>query len=182
MSEMPPSGILENPHHIGRDIIEAKKSFWELAQSRTHYRTQEEHIAFEKSVFGDDWQVSSAVYVNSSGWSGDESDPEQWITGLEISINKDFFGEENKDLIPYAVEHEVFEAWMWLKRGIKTQSAQANHLLARRRQFEMAMKDGKAEKLRDFYKQVIPEFSSELDYAYDVAKRKTKPNESSNNS
>lgn len=176
MSEInvPQSAILESHHYISRDIIEAKKNFWEFAKSRTKYRNQEDHISFEKEIFGEDWEVSSAVYINSPGWSGDENDPEQWITALEISINQDFFGEENKVLIPYAVEHEIFEAWLWSKRGIKPQSATANHLLARRRQFEMAMRDGNAEKLRDFYKKLTPELTSELDYAYAVAKRKVR--------
>ena len=126
-------------------------------------------------MFGPNWEISSAVYVIGYGrQSGEADDPEKLVTGLEISINQDFFGEENKDLIPYAVEHEIFEAWMWSKRGISPWSTRTNHLLARRRQFEMAMRDGKAEKLRNFYRKVNPEFTSEIDYAYEVAQRKVK--------
>ena len=104
--------------------------------------------------------------------SREESDPDKWITALEISVNTDFFGQENADLIPYAVEHEVMEAWMWSKRGISPQDSHNKHLLARRRQFEMAMKDGKAERLLSFYKKASPRSESELQYAYDKAKTK----------
>lgn len=170
--KVPDTSRLEKPHIVGRDMIEARKSFWELAQSRIVYRNQQEHIAFEKAVYGPNWENSSAVYVLSRGASGEGDNPDKWVTALEISINKDFFGQDNADLIPYAVEHEVLEAWMWSKRGISPQNSHTNHLLARRRQFEMAMKDGKAEKLLLFYKKVNPESESELQYAYDKAKIK----------
>ena len=149
--KVPESAELKKPHHVGRDIIEAKKSFYKLAKSRITLRSRGEHIAFEKEVFGEDWALSSAVFVLAPGTSGSKNDLEKWVVALEISINKDFFGKENKDLIPYAVEHEVFEAWMRSKRGISPQSSKINHLLARRKQLEMAMKDGKAEKLLAFY-------------------------------
>jgi hypothetical protein len=100
---------------------------------------------------------------------------EKWVIALEISINRDFFGEEHADLIPYAVEHEIYESWLWAKRGFHhPESSEVNHLLARRRQFEMAMKDGKAEKLLNFYKDKSPESASELQYAYERAKEKQK--------
>jgi hypothetical protein len=73
---------------------------------------------------------------------------------------------KNTDLIPYAIEHEIYEAWLWSKRGYIAQNSETNHLLARRKQFEAAMKDGKAEKLLDFYKKINPEITSELEYAY----------------
>jgi len=172
MPELPEFSILEKPHLMGRDISEARESFYALAKSRVTFRSQEEHVDFEKRVFGDDWEISSAVYVLSTGSSGEPTNLERWVTGLEISINKDFFGEENKDLISYAIEHEVYEAYLWAKRGYQPQSAHTNHMLARIKQFDMAMRDGKAEKLLTFYKKVNPESASELQYAYDKVKRR----------
>ncbi len=171
---LPESSELDKPYLIGRDVVEAKESFYELAKQRITYRSEDDHIKFEKSVFGHDWEKSSAVYVLSrKGLNVGENERRIWVTGLEISINTDFFGEDNKDLIPYAIEHEIYEMWLWTKPGISPQSSETNHLLARRRQVEMALKDGKAEKLISFYKELNPLFADELDYAYKVAQRKT---------
>lgn len=154
----------------------AKADFWELAKSRIFYRTDAEQLAFVKRLFGEDSQRRyTAVYVREVGTSGPEPDPEKWVTGLEISVNKDFFGNDFADLIPYAVEHEIYEAWLSVKRGLNP-SLEKQHLLARQRQFEMAARDGKAEKLRNFLS-TNPSYSDEVEYAYNKAVTKTQRRE-----
>jgi len=176
---IPESSNLEQPHLIGKDILEARRSFWELAKSRIVYRNQQEHIDFEKTVFGPDHHVSSAIYVLQAKNIGEGDNFQRWVKALEISVNVDFFGEEYKDLIPYAIEHEIYEAWIGVKRGMSPKEINTGHLLARRRQFRMAMTDGKAEKLLKFYKQVNLDTEDELQQAYDKAQKHMAANNSS---
>jgi len=178
----PEYSMLEEPFRLEGLPGEVKKSFYELARSRVRVVPQDEHFQFERDIFGDDWQQSSAVYVTStneyktSRWNlFDRNKSEIRLNGLDISINKDFFVDGNRDcsdLIPYAAEHEIFEAWLSVKPGYQTKDPQKNHLLARVRQFEMAMEDGKAEKLLEFYKRINHLVGNELDYAYQKASKK----------
>jgi hypothetical protein len=165
----PKGSILETPHLIERDMANAKKSFYELARSRIIYRNQECHSIFQREIDESDRSVSSACLILQRKFVADIC---KWITGLEISVNKDFFGEENADLIPYAVEHEIYEAWLYSKRGYSPQSVETGHLLARRREYEMAMRDGKAEKLLNFHKKVNLSIAREIEYAYQKARDK----------
>lgn len=163
---------LEKPSRVGRDMVEARKSFYELARSRIKLSTREEHIAFEKAAFGDDWDYSTAVCAITTATETSETNPKKWVIQLDISVDKDAFGEEHKDLIPYAVEHEIYEMWLFARGRYSPQSRKKRHLLARRRQFLMAMKDGKAKKLLKFCKMVATCPSSEFDYAYEKARQK----------
>jgi len=166
---------LEEPFNLEGLPSEVKKSFYELAESRTRVVSQDEHFQFEREVFGDDWQPSSAVYVTSTEQHKTDRGEETRLNGLDISINRDFFTDGNRDysdLIQYAVEHEIFEAWLSVKPGYQTKDPQKNHLLARVRQFEIAMKDGKAEKLLEFYKTRNHLTGNELDYAYKKASKR----------
>lgn len=164
-----PNTTLEKPHHISRNMAEARRNFWELAQSRINYQSHKKHSAFEKAVTGKEPGNNPAAYyiVKEEGIG-------QWVVELQISINKDLFDKENEDLLPYIVEHEIFEAWMFAKRGLSPQSPHINHLLATRHQFRLAIKDGNGEKMRDFRKRLNPHTSKETDYAYNAAKRKFK--------
>jgi len=167
---VPEYSRLETPHQVEGSPKESKQSFYELAHSRTRYCTQEEHLKFEKEVWGDDWQVSSAMYViDRNDGIATNQDEETFVNALDISINKDFFqfeGEDYSDLIPYAVEHEIYELCLYAKRGYRVQNSQSRHLLARKRQFEMAMRDGKAERLLEFYKKRNNLVGDELEYTY----------------
>jgi len=177
--KVPEYSYLEKPHKVEGTPKESRESFYELTKSRVKLVSQEEHLKFEKDIFGHDWKWSSAVYVIDKSDETTEEQQERWLKALDISVNKDFFvqgGEDYSDLIPYAVEHEIYESWMWTKKGYQPKNSRINHLLARRRQFEMAMKDGKAERLLEFYKRVNHSFGDELDYAYQKALKKFKKN------
>lgn len=91
---------------------------------------------------------------------------------LEISINKDFFGEKYKDLIPHAIEHELYEIWLGVKKGVKPKTLKTMHTMARQRQFDLAMADGKAEKLLFFYLYKNLGSAGELLNAYNKAKKR----------
>lgn len=152
--------ILEDPHVFERDLKEAKIEFWEFARARVHLDSHEEHTAFHDEYFPQDVVPTSAAFVLESGQSLDE-DSEKGLMSFDISINKDFFGKEYADLIPYAIEHEIYEAWLRSKRGFHPSAHQA-HLLARMHQVRLAMKDGKVERLIEFYGNTLPEVKEEF--------------------
>ena len=171
----PEYSMLKEPFRLEGLPGEVKKSFYELARSRVRVVPQDEHFQFERDIFGDDWQQSSAVYITSTEQHKTDRGEEARLNGLDVSINRDFFIDGNgdySDLIPYAVEHEIFEAWLSVKPGYQTKDPQKNHLLARVRQFEMAMEDGVAEKLLEFYKRRNHLVGNELDYTYQKASKK----------
>ena len=155
--KVPEYSYLEEPHKVEGTPKESRQSFYELAKSRVRLVSQDEHLKFEKDIFGPDWGSCSAIYIIDTSDKIAEGQQERWLKVLDISVNKDAFiygGEDYSDLIPYAVEHEIYEAWLWTKKGYQPKNSRINHLLARRRQFEMAMKDGRAEKLLEYYKKL----------------------------
>lgn len=109
-----------------------------------------------------------------------ERHTEKWINQLDIVVNKDLFekikihtGIDYTDIIPYGLDHEIFEAWLIAKKGIgSTLSINKKHLLARRREFLLAEKDGKGEKLFQFHMMVNPFAEKEYEYAWDKAKQR----------
>lgn len=161
---------LENPHFLERNMKEAKANFWAFARSRTHVDTYEEHAKFHDAHFLKNIVPTSAAGVFERG-STEGDDPEKGILAMEISVNKDFFGEEYADLIPYAIEHEIYEMWVQAKRGLRV-SGDKPHFLARMHQIEMAMKDGKAERLIQFYCSKMPRIKGEFEEAFNRVKNK----------
>lgn len=174
--KVPDYSYLTTPYKVEGIIWESKKSFYELALKRVRYLSANEHIRFEKDVFWDDYEISTAVYIlDRNNVITSEWDEEIFVNALDISVNKDAFylnGEDYTDLIPYAVEHEIYEIWLFTKKGLRVQNSKMRHLLARRRQFEMAHKDWKIDRLMDFYKKINNTIDTELEYAYRKAKQK----------
>ncbi len=102
--------------------------------------------------------------------------PEQtkWIDALEIYINKQAFsinGQDYSDIIPYVIEHEIYERWAKDKQGFVPNPNQA-HLLARRHEFRIAVQDGKADRLLEFIKVATPADLPDAEEAYKASVRK----------
>ena len=164
MKESPKVPALEDPHVIDRNFKEAKSQFWEFAKSRVKLVSQEDHEAFHKEYCPENEVPTDAIFALQKGISKNSDDPEKAVLGLEINVNRDFYGEEYADLIPYAIEHEIYEAWLHSKRGYNP--TKKEHSLARRHQIRMAMKDGKAERLVKFYSEKIPSLKEEFENTY----------------
>jgi len=173
MTESFKSESLKNPREIDRNFQKAKQEFWELAQSRINIDTQEQHEVFHEAYFPKDEIPTSAAFALLPGYSKNSTDQEKAILEFEISINKDFFGDEYADLIPYAIEHEIYEAWLHAKRGWNPQTIKQGHLLARKYQLKKAMADGKAERLVDFYIKKFPHLKDEFEDAYERVPQET---------
>ena len=162
-------------HKIEGPPKEARERFYEMARARVFYASQEEMIEFGKQATGEDESRTTGLYVRLPREEFTEDGMEKWIDGLQIIVNKDAFRQDGKDfsdLIPYAVEHELYELWVKSKRGISVQETEKAHLLARRKQVEMALRDGKLDKMIEFYTKLNPEYAKELEYARKKAEQK----------
>lgn len=146
-----------------------------MAKSRIVYLTKEEMIAYGQQATGEDESTTTGLYVRSPRKEVTDKGLEEWIDGLQIVINQDVFqkdGRDFSDLIPYAVEHELYELWIKSKPGFGVKETQKAHLLARRKQVETALRDGKLDKMIEFYTALNPEYAKELEYARKKAERK----------
>ncbi len=171
----PAYSLLEVPLRIEDSVKVFRTKFYDLARSRVRFVSAAECLLFEKDVFGENTRgSSSAVYLVRVNR---DEEGNRNISALDIVLNKDFFKTELKDysdLIPYSIAHEIYEAWLYVKPGFNISNVEKAHLLARRRQFEMAVRDRKAEKLQTFLLRVNPLLVEEIAYAYDKAVRKVR--------
>ncbi len=176
MLKHPESSYLPEPHKIEGSPKEAKEHFYEMARTRIVYVTKEEMVEFGKQETGEDESTTTGLYIRLPREKTTKEGVEKWIDGLQIVINKDAFQQDGKDfsdLIPYAVEHELYELWVKSKKGKSIQRTDKAHLLARQRQVELALRDKKLDKMIEFYTTLNPEYAQELDYARKKAERKS---------
>lgn len=184
MSEIfiPQDSFLDKPHKIEDPSTESKLSFFDLAKSRVQMLPEEEYCRFEQEVFGDTHPKNTGMFVLSSRteqrllpFLPRKKTPKEFVDALDIKVNQDAFIVDEldySDLVPYTIEHEVYEAWVSSKVGYQPKDGQTSHLLARRKQFEAAMADGKAERLLEFCVKFNPANSEEFQAAYDNALKK----------
>lgn len=165
---------------------QTRESFYELARSRVGYFSARECLEIGQQCFGveADFGISAFFLYDSKSLRRLISDKQpSWsslksslaLTAFYIVINRDFFcgrGKDFGDLIKYAVEHEVREAWLVLKPGVCSTNDEAQHLLARRHQLFLAHRDGQAERLLSFYKKYTRGYEVEFEMAYQHACKK----------
>ena len=142
--------------------MEAKEKFYELAKAQTRHVgndgmrewLESAFIQFaDKNVKMEEINAVAVIAHNYDGWTPD--DTEKWIRSLEIVINDSAFtinGEDFSDVMPFIVEHEVYEMWLTAKRGAGRGLTQnQRHSLARRREYIMAVGQGRGEHLLDYH-------------------------------
>lgn len=152
---------------------QARKEFYELARSRTKILGPWEFKLFQMGLSGNDRPKDLAQFVIRGPY--DSEVPKRRLTVLSIAINENAFtiNGEYTDLIPYSIEHEIYEAWLALDKGWGLNNKE-RHLLARRKQYEIAMRDGKAERLLGFQNKNDIALKDEYDYSYQKALQKYK--------
>ena len=134
--KLPESSFINIPHKVEGTPKEARESFYELAKDKIKYLTNEEILKWYEDMFGRrQHSIPLAAYIIGSNT---ENDFNKWIYNLEIIVKKDAFNIEGKDysdLLPFVLEHEIYEAWLSGKRGVgPALNKRKRHLLARRRQ------------------------------------------------
>ncbi len=163
-----PSHKIEGPMNI------AKKSFYELAKSRIKYLNTEEFSSWFKKVTKKQFSLRGSTGAFIFLWPKHKKDREgnlkKWIDNLEIAVNKDVFninGEDYQDIMPFIIEHEIYEGWLSAKKGwghgqYEKEDLHKKHLLALRREFLLAYQKGLADKLLKWRIKMDP--SGEYDY------------------
>ncbi len=161
-------------HEIVGDPLSAKESFYKLAASNVHYMSSYEMFM---------WKIENDMRLNLSPGSfaisvrynnSNPGDVKRWVASLDIVINKDMFlikGEDFSDCIPYVLEHEVYEAWLFAKKGIGSSlNEETRHLLSTRHTFLTATRDGVGDRLYEFSMKFYPEDKKIYDDAVAYAK------------
>ncbi len=159
---------------------EARASFYEFAKNKIEYLTGEEIVKWDRDRGGypEPEHPSVALYSISPHYYEEGGSLEKWIDSLEIAVNKDAFrikGEDYSDLMPFVVEHEIYEVWLRAKKGTaSTLYIKKQHILAQRRAFLLAEQQGLGEKLLEWSKLVTPddaEHIKQCEYALKAAKK-----------
>lgn len=185
--EIPKSSKLDTPHEVEGTMKEAKTSLYELAKNRVRFLSDQEFSAWcrEFGPWGEEAVKSPAVMVVwPRGGKEVEGKIEKVITHLEIVINKEKFqidGEDYSDIIPFAIEHELYETWLKVKKGLGDGSDDKNngfqnyiakHKLSLRREFLLAEQAGLGEKIFKFHTKLRPEDKEDCLEALKKAKEK----------
>ena len=172
MSENPIDDFeLEKPVSLKGSISEDRTLFYDLAKERIEYQSRDENKGWWEKLSGKKGVETVATYVIGANNTVTESgNLERYVETLKIVVNRGIFeevseilGEDFTDLIPYVVEHDVYEAWLSAKRGAgQSLDTNTKHKLARRREFYLAEKAGLGDKLLKFQMAVNP--NSEEEY------------------
>lgn len=172
--KLPESSCLDPFHKVEGSPKEARASFYELAKDRVKYLTHQEMLKWHEDVYGEK-QLHTAAFVAAVFGPEEEKNIGKWITHLEIVVNKDAFninGKDYSDLMPFVLEHEIYEAWLRGKRGVGPGLDESKrHLLAKRRQYLLAEKAGHGDKLFEWEMLVNPDRRKEYKYALKYAKK-----------
>jgi transcriptional antiterminator Rof (Rho-off) len=153
-----------------RHAKETRDRFYKFARGRIIFLDSQEYDFFETRFLGCALQAFASFAIAHTTL---ENTKDREVTGLLIAINKDAFKidqEDYSDLIPFSTEHELYELWLTLTEGQRLDRKNM-HLLARRKQYEIAMRGGKAERLLEFQRR-NPFIEEECNYAYKRALQK----------
>lgn len=177
-SKIPEIPYTKPLHRVEGPPKEARASFYELAKKRIKYLTNEEFMEWDPE------RTSPAFLMVTPKSRVEQGKLEKWIDDLEIIVNKDAFKIKDKDysdLIPFVAEHEIYEAWLKVKKGAGSElERKKKHLLAQRRAFFLAEQKGKGlgNKLLKWSKLIAPnninnniKHIKECEYALKVAKK-----------
>lgn len=181
------SANLKKPYKIEGNMLEAKKSFYELVKDRVRILNSREFSSWVDKLSGfgktDNFKKYPAFVLCWPKYGKNrKGEFDKFLTALEIVINRDSFCIEEKDysdIIPFVVEHEIFEIWLSTKKGfgdgkIGEEDIHRKHLLALRREFLLAEQDGLAEKVFEWRMKIDPSKEREYKDAWENAKKKIK--------
>lgn len=169
--KLPESAFIFPPHKVEGTPKDARASFYELAKGKIKYLNSEKFMKWQID-YGELNFITQASAIIAS----EKTDNfEKWIHGLEIVINKDKYninGKDYSDIIPFDLEHEIYEAWLRGKRGVGSDlDSRKKHLLAQRRAYLVAEKQGLGDKLFEHDMMINPRAKEEYEYASKAAKK-----------
>ena len=179
-STLPESSFINIPHKIEGTPKEARASFYELAKSRIKYLTHEEFIKLDRDTGGFPGKecLTPAFNIINAESFQEGDNLEKWVDHLEVAVNKDAFKINKKDysdLMPFVAEHEIYEAWLKVKKGTGfSLDIRKKHILAQRRAFLLAEQQGLGDKFLEWAKLIAPDHAEHIkqcEYALKSAKK-----------
>ena len=177
MKLKPPESSFINPlHEVKGTSKEARASFYERAKDKIKYITEEEARKWFEEATGQKCDpnvpITAAVFSNTIR---SKHGSRKWLNNLEIIVNEDAFnidGEDYSDLKPFVIEHEIYESWLRVKKGLGPEMERhKRHFLAKRRQYLLAEQQGLGDKLLEWHTKRIPGQKDDHEYALKVAKK-----------
>lgn len=185
MNEIDHDGYeLKQPVELNDSLPEDRTYFYELAESSIEYQTREQNRKWVQKYFdGNGVNEVVASFILGVGQGSDSKNGnKKLIHGLKFVVNQGFFedasvllGENCVDLIPYVMEHEIFEAWLIAKNGYgQNLTKSERHLLATRREYLLAEKDSMGNKLYRFSLLAYPKDKEENLGGLEYAKKRLK--------
>jgi hypothetical protein len=163
---------IQPPHKIEGPMVSARENYYELAKSKIRYMNTAEYQQWVQNMLGDIKMPIGAALAPYLKRDREYADGtiERFIENLEIGVNVDDFdieGESYKDILPFIIEHELYESWMTVKRGrlehsVDQKGADTKHLIAQRREFLLAEEAGLGEHLLEWRLKKYPQ--NEIEY------------------
>lgn len=175
--KLPESSILSPPHNVESPMKDAKESFYNLAKNKIRYLSSKEIIQWNEEQRGAENYLTNASFLIKYGGvtSREGLVLAKWIENLEIVVNKNAFkiyGEDYSDLIPFVLEHEIYEAWLSAKKGFGQRLNEAQkHLLATRKAYLLAEQQGLGKKLFEYDMKINSSKKEEYEYALQSARK-----------
>ncbi len=179
------STFINPPHKIEGKTGKAMESFYELAKGRVRHFNHQQFMDWLSESLGEEKskafeKIPAIVFVKNEVREEDQR-IEKYLTNLEIAIDTSKFnlnGKDYTDILSFVVEHEIYESWLRSKKGFleekefSEESRTRAHSLALRRQFLLAEKAGKGEKMFEWFMLVAPKKEKEYMSAWENAKNK----------
>jgi len=180
MPRIPEIKYIHPSYKIEGPPKEARESFYELAKKRIKYFTDEEIRKWNKDRGGDpeSKRPMPALYIISIRKSEKGDGLEKWVDNLEIVVNKEAFdikGKDYSDVMPFIVEHEIYESWLNVKKGVGPDlEMEKQHTLAHRKSFLLAEQQGLGDKFLEWHSLIDPDNVKNIklcEYALRTAKK-----------
>jgi len=186
--KIPESSFVNPPHKIEGSMHEARESFYELAKNKVRHLNHEQftdwvHKNIGEGKMGRAFSNSPAIVFFMNDNNKEEQNVEKYLKNLEIVVDTSKFnlnGKDFTDILPFVIEHEIFESWVRSKKGFleekefSEESRNRAHLLALRKQFLLAEEAGKGGKMFEWFMLLAPRKEKDYISAWESARKKLK--------
>lgn len=130
-------------------------------------------VLLSKKEF-EEWmvEIKGTSVPGATAWFVNSYNPNGTVN-FQSAVNKDCFfidGTDYSDLIPYIIEHEVWESltMILIRKGLSGMKKEDAHKLARLMEFSRAEKEGKLDRLYEFFKKVAWDKPEEYQVPYEM--------------
>lgn len=146
-----------------------------LAQGTEYIEWAQQQVKVLPQDKFNEWMLKEKgqIVLNASGWFINRYHPNGSIGFVSVINSSSFIieGTDYTDLIPYAIEHEVQESYAKILARKALLSTGDPHKIAMEKEFALAAKDGKQDRLYQFMCLFSPRLKDQFQNAYDLVKK-----------